>query len=865
MGNNKGHETTIVLQLDRSRTERAFDRKESFWDNHEIERMLKLIDTHVGALKGLKEKGVDEKKGPLLSIGIFGSPGSGKTSLLRTFVERARGDNKVYSHIHSLPVIRPNTIAKDDHFLYAFLASALKEDRVRNENAGDQYQDSPVLSRIQQKFQEVSEYLQVINEAERSQEDDPLGRSLERLERHECGLLLIEKMYTFIDEMEKMMTGSKDDHAVVLLPVDDADMSMDILVSALDTCWRYLKHPRLIPVFTFTGRLAEELLRVHYERKLTLEGRSDSTGKLREAATSLMLTENMAIQYLGRLFPVRNRIRMGSAAARVLKAEYTSSKYKPPETKKSNNRQESNKTEKVLDLLETVSKLLFGHPDQFTPRIRAPLRMVTLRRQIQIVDAMQEAGIDKLDMKNITAESKAESKHEKSWAQLFDLATWALLNTHRDIMREIELNLDDLYTWTPMGLRLVVLHSILSLELKKRRKLLTKWRYRTEGRRTQMLSLLAANVFRPWMEGVEPTGDDLDEIYKPMKKENETGTEGENNFSFPVRKGIIWFLDLCIGFYLPQVLACNFPDNTIKNQKTDSSGSNQFITGIGWDFVSGPLHAVREALFNKDRFFSGMLFIDSSKFNELIKIEKDEEISKLHFLMYLWCFYGHDEGRPWAAVSFWRGLGLIGQLISMRAGIVDKTLKKDRHDKIISILNQHLEAACVIGRPPKIKTEEQYDGTFKFSEWKCDSGYKEKNEKETIMNHFASKLENWLDTQLPEKRHISPLYSKGNEKERWEACFIRRLHGESIISEFWRDLENVYFDIQPLYRMVKINNEKKTEITVDVEKVIKGWVSALIVYWKGDTSNGDNNSSRVQEVLKKCPILELFINANEGN
>ena len=44
-----------------------------------------------------------------------------------------------------------------------------------------------------------------------------------------------------------------------------------------------------------------------------------------------------------------------------------------------------------------------------------------------------------------------------------------------------------------------------------------------------MLSLLAANVFRPWMKGIEPTGDDIEKYEK---------SDEENKYpdSFPVDK-----------------------------------------------------------------------------------------------------------------------------------------------------------------------------------------------------------------------------------------------------------------------------------------------------------------------------------------
>jgi hypothetical protein len=992
MGNNNDGNAKDgkVIRLDLSRTARAFEEEESLWDD-EINRMLNLIETHVEAL-GKLPKDLEKEKKPLLSIGIFGTPGSGKTSLLQTFVKKARSNKpeddqkKEFVQIESLPVIRPNNVAEDDHFLYAFLANALKEDRDMNENSGDKFRDPPVLSQLQQSFQEVSQYLQVINRAEESQEDDPLGKSLERLERHESGLLLIEKMAAFIEELVDMKTGGKKS-AVVLLPVDDADMSMDILVSALDTYWRYLKHPRLVPVFTFTGRLAEELLRIHYESKLILKGRGDSSQELKESATSLKLTENMAIQYLGRLFPVRNRIRVGLAAARVLRAEYTKSISSQYET----GQEESNKQKpkKVLDLLEYVSRLLFGHPGSFDPKIRAPLRMVTLRRQIQIVDAMHEAGIDEL-IKKIKEEN---STHEKSWAYLFDLGTWTLLNAHRDIMREINMYLDDLYSWTPHGLRMVLRSSILSLDLRKRRRLLTKWRYRTEGRRTQMLSLLAANTFRPWMEGIEPTGDDIEKFSQWERDKKEKYT-----LSFPVRDGVTWFLDLCIGFYLPLIVGCNFPDNPTKKQKDEitvsittgeienkekiekeKERSSDSITAIGWECSSGPLHAIREALFNKDRFFSGMWFIKcepmieviekinnkadlkkleeeknkydkkyakykeelkeevlgqlkeeykkelKKNFFEILKnrdIETEEkeilkEIKKLYrtklkekfpeksleeciekmekkfldkrkegilkklfielrkdyclavkkmdcyksFPVYLFCYYGYEGEGLWAAVSFWSGLGLIGQLLKLDVNL------NDRKKKIRSILRNHVNDCRVIGHPAKrCEKNIEQDGSDDVNIF---DDIKKIND---LLIPLEDDIENWLEEIEKSKESIYPLLKTKN----WETCFIRRLHGESIISEFWRELENVYFKIPwknlnpeesehtDYQEKEKWQQEKVEKQVKAVKKVIEEWVSVLKNYWCGESkknqcSDMKDNSAFVWKVLMECPILKPFM------
>ncbi len=881
-------EETQVLRLDRSRTERAFKREESLWYK-ELKRMFALLEDHIDSLEA--EKTGDREDLPLLSIAIFGSPGSGKTSLIKTFARRANSRDpeevpeRIRDKIYSLPVIRPNPRSKDDHFLYAFLATALAEDRKVRERIDHQSRSSSILSGVQQKFQEVSEYLQVLNETGGMKEDDPLGVSLDRLERHESDLLLRKKICEFIDQLANTFGNQKNESSLVLMPVDDADLSFDSLVSALDTYWRYLQHPRLVPVFAFTGRLAEELLRVDFEKNLTTEALKNTTEKLKEASSSLLITENMAIQYLSRLFPIRNRIRLNPAAARVLEAE-----YRPSESDKSQ--------KKVFDLLKDVSRLLFGCSFLLVPDIRAPLRMVTLRRQIQIVDAMNAIRIEEF-MKNITLGKSIE----KSWGLLFDQATWTLLNSQRAILKEINVNFDDLYSWTPQGLRWVLLNSILSLDFEDWRELLNHWYYRSEDRRSQIISLLAANIFRPRMAGEEATGDDSDvfklqygvngTIQRPEKEEfkqfkelceqlkkvcpelgqaGETGTppheaavppsdQNGDGFkhSFFVGQGAVWFLRLSIGFYLPQVLAlkgAHGPIDTGKAVKTPSD----LINAVGWGLMSGPLHAVRDAVNNKKTFSSGMMFLDPVKFAG--KIEENNEVS---LLVRTWCFYGFEEGRPWAAVSLWRALGLLGRLLEIDMDYpVDDVSKKNtgnegtkpgngqktKPDKKILVkehLTKHLQEALVVGNLP-VGREEGTDITFE--EWKI-----EKNKR--VLENVSDKLLEWLKVfrlqKDEEKNRIFPVgsniynESKENNSEKkkgewmepgWKECFVRRIHGESIMSLFFKELDKVYVK-KPL------NEERKAK------ELIKMWCDVLAGYWTDCTGN-------VKDLLMACPFLAPF-------
>ena len=841
-------ENKKVILLDRSRTERAFAEYESLWDM-EIDKIEERLVGHIESLAEYTEE-TDSRKKPLLSIAVLGYPGSGKTSMLRTLVERVNEGNlkkdNLKSNVYSLPVIKPNLVAEGDHFLYAFLAEALRADRKQHQNEEDPDREAQFISRVQHKFQEVSEYLQVLNKVGHSHEGDPLGVSLERLERHESGLMLIDKMIEFIDELA-ISLGGKTQSSVVLMPVDDADISQDVLDSALDTCWRFIKHPRLVPIFAFTGRLAEELLRVNYDNKLDS---GSSLEKLREASTSTLVTENMAIQHLGKLFPVRNRIKMGPASARVQVA-----RYKPLKKEGGG--------KKVSDLLKTASRLLFGYPQFLAGHtIRPPLRMVTLRRQIQILDAIQGTGIEQFMMEK-------EKKEQKRWSVIFDMAAWSLLNAHRDVLKEIHLNLDDLYSWTPKGLRQVILDCILMQKKDDMNKLHKHWRYRTEDRRSQIISLLAVNVFRPRMDE-EPTGDDtpeiIDEWWDNYKNDKKPGVAAE---SFPVIKGALWFLNLCIGFYLPQVFSWRgLPGNEEKDGETNR------VTGIGWGLLSGPLHAVHEALKKKKVFSSGMLFLDPVEFDNPLKDYKTNRFYR--FFIHVWCYYGFHDEWPWAAVSIWRGLGLMGKVIEVfedyrkypddkgRCMFVDRKALKDNakeasesieeglRKRIEKVINRHFESARVFSNLPKgkeLKGEELKGGIGRLLtenwEYKDDVGIAqdtEENMKELIPK-FAGAMVFWLKNNWSisngrgtgeEENRIFPM--KAAEDGSSDSCFIRRLHGDSLMSIFLQKLENAYF-----------------------KKDLKDWTAGSILYqWKKLLSGYWDGCDGIKYLLESCPIWPDF-------
>lgn len=904
----KGNSDKTKIRLNHSRYSHAYKLGESLWEK-EIQEMLQLICKHLLSLGPSPTNDTNKYSTDLafLSIALFGTYGSGKSSLLRTFyhwvndidilrtlinaIPKRKTDasstqmklETVIGRMHCLPLIEPNLQAQDDQFLYAFLAQALEADLEKNQKKYGTFRDTQILSPVQQAFQEVCEYLKVLDSNGRKSDFDPLGVSLERLERHTSGLRLQEKIGHFLDTLAHSLCGSEE-NSVILMPVDDSDMSLEGLVSTLDTVRRYLQHPRLVPIFTFTGRLAEELLQVHFERRLILDKATDAN-RLKEASTELSIAESLAIQYLGKLFPVRNRIKLGPAAARVQLAEYLSHKG-------------DNDGREIFALLQTASRVLFGYPEwSVLPSIRSPLRSSTLRRQLQIVDVMQESGVPEWVPRNDPEDaSNTRRSPTLSWAIMFDQATWALLNVHRDVLKEYQLNLDDLYSWTPKGLRQVILTTLLNSDLARRQQLIKHWRYRTEDRRSQMLSLLAANAFRPRMYMEEQTGDDplATQHSSPHPKKDDHDWHSR---SFSLRKGSIWFFQLWIGFYLPQILA-----------RSRSQKGRDILSGVGWDLRSGPIHAVREALVNKEVHSPGMLFLNPEKFSKMVKdivvtdppeqYFREQKISKGNpleesvipvkapewspILLQIWSCYGTHDGGVFAAVSLWRGMGLLAQILKADVDFhlsppyqkyrkaktdtntnkdtlekIERRMKLDRQNRLKATIYRHLKNARVLGYQTKARQTVTSSHSTKDNQHFENFGQWRFYDFRTPIHKLTIKIIDWLDAFDPEKYRIEPMSFLNTpsdlnttNREDWKACFVRRIHGENIMSLFWEDLEN--------YAVGELSNDW------DSLKALHKWCAVLAKYWdcgrEFDPKALHHYPSQnfTQALLMTCPFVKPF-------
>lgn len=904
---NKPLDTDQVdIILDRSRHSRSFDCKESLW-KPEIGRILDLLSGHLTALPtGLTHDSTHDGA-PCLSLGIFGHYGSGKSSLLRTVADlvnsqqandRAEtaslpGWSKEFGmrkteleRIRALPTIEPRHFSRDDNLLYAFLALALDADEaLRAKNISTRHgSNAMVLSPVQQAFQGVSDYLQAIDDKARSGEFDPLGASLERLERHTSSQKLRDRIGQFIDRLVQEL-----DVKFLLLPIDDADMSLEGLKNLLETYRRYLLHPRLVSVFAFTAGIAETMLRGHFSNELKNTATvPDSSGN--RAYDDL--AEQLAFQYMTKLFPARNRISLGAAPARIVEHGVC----KPDAGEPGDHRETEVKT-----LLARASSTLFGRKcSSEKQRIHKLLRPSRVRPQLQVIDAIYDAS----DQGQAIAT-------RPGWGESWSEQAWALLSVHYDALRYFHVRLETLHNRTPYQLRRKVLASVLDADPEAREQLVKCWTYDLEDRGSQALSLCVAEIFRPRMPGEEPTGD----YYPGDPKIPRDKLSDHDRYGFSLGRALRWFVNVWLGFYLPLVLS---HDRSALGGTEQGRGALAPIRATGWAPPTGPIHAARRALRFPDekktkqshdpapspneqprRHATGMVFYPVAEFTAWLggpdesqaaqpdgdQPETNWSVTSESLRLRMWSCYGYDDGRPWAALSLWRCLGFMALVIRQVELDLEQlarddtfTIPRDARDWNVHYHqetshpdltdnpdNQPTSADRSSDRPRIVESiqriiREQLRTAVVPGQFSTDHG------SNRFPVHYQDTYESWVKalcraimvTWLPRvigKRLVPCETSQDATPDdghcAWLEMFIRRLHGDSLLGSLWRDLGTLHFAAE---RSDAGNIAKQGWITQ-----IEQWRHCLDRYWNERDGDAQEAGSILGQVIAAFPLFHPIL------
>ncbi len=595
MGNNaKGPK----IVLDRSRRSRAFGDDERLWKD-DLKRLVDMIKTHVDSLDSKvsekKDEITDEK--PTLAIAIFSPAGSGKSSLLKTLVYEAQKEFKNkqenLKNVSSLDILQPARFGDNGQLVYAMVAAGLK---AHKEKRGEDL-DYDVLTPLLKKYRALSDDLRIIRGDKISDNLESHELTTEVVLRHTSGLNIGKKIEAFVNALADDLNSESNNNSVVLLPVDDLDLDPEQLIKGLSQLQAYLRHPRLVPVFCFTDGLAEDILSNHYIQSLKSADRKRRNNGQMEAS------EQLAIQYLSKCFPVRTRLRLGAVPASLQTGQL----------KKNTSGEEQ---EQVLHLLLAASFLLFGVSDREARHpVRAVLRPSTVRRQFHIIDSLEQAGVKKLIcqqiIKSYDSNSPSYNELKKSlkftrkypWVNYFDRAVWGVLNVHRDVIQEYGMQMEDLYSWSPSALRRVLLDALLELPDKIQFGLWRRWRNMTDSRHNQVISLLAANTHRPWLIGERPSGEDYSQLM--IAKQEKNGEDPNKIYgTIDAYLALLWFVNLTLGFYLPL-------NRSVFRELRESKHNKEHLGATGWSLHNAAIQAIQTADEDREFFPTGMLFLDS--------------------------------------------------------------------------------------------------------------------------------------------------------------------------------------------------------------------------------------------------------------
>lgn len=209
-----------------------------------------------------------------------------------------------------------------------------------------------------------------------------------------------------------------------------------------------------------------------------------------------------------------------------------------------------------------------------------------------------------------------------------------------------------------------------------------------------------------------------------------------------------------------------------------------------------------------------------------------------------------------------------------------KKISEELKKQIEKILKNHIETSQVIVNSPKMKSLSTNDNTDNkdkniekleslclnngisddiledIAVWLTKITLIEKNAKLVVKRNL------WLQVYPLGKGDVLP----GNDEARWDACFIRRLHGDNILSDFWRKLENVYFKKAfPGGDGDRETITVTTDIGADVKNIIDEWGNVVKNYWDYTPGKDDRQkivySSPIQEILLECPFFRDVIDS----
>lgn len=226
------------------------------------------------------------------AILLDGGRGNGKTSILVNlagYVERESERKEILNHTLFLDPVDPTLLDDTEDFLNIVIGQ-LNRSKVVKERL------DALTSNSAEAYYSVLESLAAALEGEQTTKE---RYGLDRMLSYQGSLEITQLTHDYFREVLKLC-----DKKLIVLPVDDVDMSLSQGFKVLEVVRKYLCSPYILPIVSGDLRLYQQLVVNRFSEELTGKQRPSDYSNLARRA------EELSVEYLRKVFPVTNRLRV---------------------------------------------------------------------------------------------------------------------------------------------------------------------------------------------------------------------------------------------------------------------------------------------------------------------------------------------------------------------------------------------------------------------------------------------------------------------------------------------------------------------------------------------------------------------------
>lgn len=268
-----------------------------------------LIAERLDSLKDMKKKGtlanIDACRAHE-AILIDGARGTGKTTVARNlalFLDSGlpqsnpnKKEDKCACNVHAkdlliLDLVDPTLLEQGDNLFLNIIVAAI--------NANRQVKNKLKEGGHEGYYRALQKIASALEDNQRAAKHDELY-GIERLHAFVGAHGLLQAVHEYLSEVLELTKCE-----LIIAPIDDVDMSLDHAFGTLEVVRKYLASPYVLPLVCGDLALYRKITHRHFHHLLLKDNRFDCRVAWEDA-------EELAVEYLRKVFPVPRRLRMPS-------------------------------------------------------------------------------------------------------------------------------------------------------------------------------------------------------------------------------------------------------------------------------------------------------------------------------------------------------------------------------------------------------------------------------------------------------------------------------------------------------------------------------------------------------------------------